>query len=178
MYTWYYRLNALATFASTILVVMLAANFLTAQLDVIDPDVSVSISNVQLFRKAYEDYRRPKEISHFDIAPIYLKIKGDLRPLFNWNVKHIFLYISATYKTSANRYNSVTIWDHILKTADEANLDFSHEGEYPLREQQEDLRGVPIELRLNWEVVPIAGLLTDYSKPLFNFTLPAEYENF
>lgn len=37
-----------------------------------------------------------------DMAMMSLSIEADLSPLFNWNVKQLFIYLVAEYKTDRN----------------------------------------------------------------------------
>ena len=36
-------------------------------------------------------------------------LQADLNPLFNWNVKQLFLYLTAEYETPNNKLNQVFI---------------------------------------------------------------------
>ena len=73
--------------------------------------------------------------------------------------------------------NDVTLWDRILLTKDDAEFHLQSQSEYPLREAIGDLKGQQVELRVQWQIVPIAGIIRDFSMPLFNISLPAEYTN-
>ena len=37
-------------------------------------------------------------------------MQADLNPLFNWNVKQLFLYLTAEYETPNNKLNQVLNW--------------------------------------------------------------------
>ena len=168
----------MATWAFTVLVAILALNFLTAQTDIQAPVVNVTQHTLDLFKgKAVDDYRRPREYTVYEVGVIYLNIDADFRPVWHWNVKHIFVYICATYRTNSNRVNDVTLWDRILLTKDDAEFHLQSQSEYPLREAIGDLKGQQVELRVQWQIVPIAGIIRDFSMPLFNISLPAEYTN-
>ena len=39
--------------------------------------------------------------------PIFFLLQADLNPLFNWNVKQLFLYLTAEYETPNNKLNQV-----------------------------------------------------------------------
>ena len=49
-----------------------------------------------------------------DQAILNLGINADLRSVFNWNVKQLFVYITAEYETEANVLNQVVVWDTIV----------------------------------------------------------------
>ncbi|CAF4454010.1 unnamed protein product, partial [Adineta steineri] len=46
----------------------------------------------------------------------------NLNPLFDWNVKQLFLYLIAEYVTPANSLNQVILWDKIIKRGENANI--------------------------------------------------------
>lgn len=53
-------------------------------------------------------------------------LKTDLTPLFNWNVKQLFLYLTAEYVTPNNVLNQVVLWDKIILRGENAVLDFKN----------------------------------------------------
>merc|ERR1712204_160507 len=55
-----------------------------------------------------------------DQAILTLGINADLRSVFNWNVKQLFVYITAEYETDANVLNQVVVWDTIINDAPSA----------------------------------------------------------
>ena len=69
---------------------------------------------------------------------------ADMRALFTWNTKLIFLYITAEYKTELNALNQIVIWDYIIEDVEHAQLTVGraqtmllprHHNEYPLIDQ-------------------------------------------
>ena len=42
-----------------------------------------------------------------DLGYLTFDLKVDLEPLFNWNVKQLFLYLSAEYSTPKNKVDLV-----------------------------------------------------------------------
>ena len=44
----------------------------------------------------------------------YFDLDADLSPVFNWNVKQLFVYVTAEYKSKTNELNQVVIWDKIV----------------------------------------------------------------
>lgn len=58
-----------------------------------------------------------------DLGHITFDLNADLNPLFNWNVKQLFLYLTAEYKTKDNDLNQVVLWDKIVQRGDNAILD-------------------------------------------------------
>ena len=49
-----------------------------------------------------------------------MQIDADLRSVFNWNVKQLFVYITAEYETEANVLNQVVVWDTIVNDVSQA----------------------------------------------------------
>ena len=49
-----------------------------------------------------------------DQAILSLQLDADLRSVFNWNVKQLFVYVTAEYETEANVLNQVVVWDQII----------------------------------------------------------------
>ena len=75
------------------------------------------------------------KVEHVTVEPITLKrftplnhpiyservdlmfhLQADLRPLFHWNVKQVFVYVIAEYVTDTHDINQVVIWDKIVRT--------------------------------------------------------------
>lgn len=54
----------------------------------------------------------------------YLKVNFDaeldLRPLFNWNTKQVFLSLAANYESAAHAQNTVVVWDRIVRRKQDA----------------------------------------------------------
>jgi hypothetical protein len=100
----------------------------------------------------------------------------DLTGVFNWNVKQLFVYISATYATKSNSFNEVVIWDKVISSAEDAKLLMTEQyNKYPLVDQKADLRDTPITLSLFWDVMPITGILKRSSRRMTRVRLPAIY---
>ena len=100
----------------------------------------------------------------------------DLSGIFNWNVKQLFVYISATYATKSNSFNEVVIWDKVITSSDAAKLVLTEQyNKYPLVDQKSDLRDTPITLSLFWDVMPITGILKRSSKRMTRVRLPSTY---
>lgn len=52
-------------------------------------------------------------------------LDADLTPLFNWNTKQVFVYLTAEYDGGSKRTdisNKVTFWDKIILTKEDAVL--------------------------------------------------------
>lgn len=73
-----------------------------------------------MFSKNVADYSTSNE--HFDLGFVTFDLQADLTPLFNWNVKELFIFVTAEYKTETNALNQVVLWDKILLRGDNAKL--------------------------------------------------------
>jgi signal peptidase complex subunit 3 len=71
-------------------------------------------------------------------------MSADVRGLFTWNTKLVFLYVTAEYKTELNVLNQIVIWDYIIEDVTNAQLTVGrsqtmllprHHNEYPLIDQ-------------------------------------------
>ena len=58
-----------------------------------------------------------------DQAFINFDLQADLTPLFNWNVKALYLYLTAEYITKENSLNEMVLWDKIVMNGEKMDLD-------------------------------------------------------
>ncbi|NXO32465.1 SPCS3 peptidase, partial [Cisticola juncidis] len=125
-------------------------------------------------RKNVEDFTGPRERSDlgfvtFDITADILKGKNGLQTfwnkntliIFDWNVKQLFLYLSAEYSTKNNALNQVVLWDKIMLRGDNPRLFLKDmKSKYFFFDDGNGLKGNRnITLTLSWNVVPNAGIL-------------------
>ncbi|NWW61679.1 SPCS3 peptidase, partial [Ifrita kowaldi] len=125
-------------------------------------------------RKNVEDFTGPRERSDlgfvtFDITADILNGKIGLQTfrnkntliIFDWNVKQLFLYLSAEYSTKNNALNQVVLWDKIMLRGDNPRLSLKDmKSKYFFFDDGNGLKGNRnITLTLSWNVVPNAGIL-------------------
>uniref|UniRef100_H2M5W8 Signal peptidase complex subunit 3 n=1 Tax=Oryzias latipes TaxID=8090 RepID=H2M5W8_ORYLA len=128
--------------------------------------------------KNVDDFTGPRERS--DLGFVTFDLSADLQPIFDWNVKQLFIYLSAEYATKANSLNQVVLWDKILIRGDNAKLNLKDtKSKYFFFDDGNGLRSNKnITLTLSWNVVPNAGIL-----PLVvgsghvSLPFPESYEN-
>ena len=97
-----------------------------------------------------------KQHGGVDRALFSFDLHVDLTPAFHWNTKQLFVYVVAVYETDNNKTNQVVVWDKIVESPtvlDERNTLVK----YAL--QGSDLRGQHVQLQLQWDHMPITGLL-------------------
>ncbi|NXA24350.1 SPCS3 peptidase, partial [Ibidorhyncha struthersii] len=137
-------------------------------------------------RKNVEDFTGPRERSDlgfvtFDITADILNGKNasknktrlfkynmvffltriHLQSIFDWNVKQLFLYLSAEYSTKNNALNQVVLWDKIMLRGDNPRLILKDmKSKYFFFDDGNGLKGNRnVTLTLSWNVVPNAGIL-------------------
>merc|ERR1711962_1141619 len=82
----------------------------------------VDIQTVRLFVKNVPDFTTDR--SKNDLGFLSWDLKANLTHLFNWNVKQLFLYLTAEYETADNKLNQVVLWDKIIQRGENAVLDY------------------------------------------------------
>ncbi|KFW81701.1 Signal peptidase complex subunit 3, partial [Manacus vitellinus] len=114
-------------------------------------------------RKNVEDFTGPRERS--DLGFVTFDITADIlngkNSIFDWNVKQLFLYLSAEYSTKNNALNQVVLWDKIMLRGDNPRLSLKDmKSKYFFFDDGNGLKGNRnITLTLSWNVVPNAGIL-------------------
>lgn len=169
MHSFWQRLNAIFFYSLSVLgfLSFLAAG--TTYWHVAAPVVDLKLQKIML-RKIYG--------AGHDQAILSLGINADLRSVFNWNVKQLFVYITAEYETDANVLNQVVVWDSIINTADHAWIKSDMVvNKYSLTDQGYGLRENNVTLVLNWNIVPSTGLLTLHHafSDTYTFQVPSVY---
>ena len=175
MYLWYLRLNTLFFFALTYLIITSALSSLTVLYH--SPNIRQQIDNhnILLFRSFHNDYLS------LDIDEVYIDIdyQIDLRPIWNWNVKQIFLYLSAEYiDNKTDKISEIVLWDKIIQSSSDSDLYSVNERmKYVLRDFYKDLRNKDIKLTFHYDLMPYIGLVKNQriSKPIYIFNLGQEY---
>lgn len=113
--------------------------------------------NVRTSRYYGSQNGKPKQNSR-----IVFDIDADLSPLFNWNTKQIFVYLTAEYSGSGSRdtLSEVTYWDKIITERDDAHLYLrdakSKYSVWDLEEKFDDREAV---FKLKWNIQPWVGPL-------------------
>lgn len=123
---------------------------------------STSITNVRptvLVRSSF-NYgsvnRKPKENSK-----IQFDMDADLTPLFNWNTKQVFVYLTAEYPGKKDgSSNKVTYWDKIITSKEQAKIHLrDQKAKYSVWDVEKSFRERDAVLRLEWNIQPHIGPL-------------------
>jgi signal peptidase complex subunit 3 len=174
MYNIWNRLNALFFFSISVLIAASATTYLSTLLS--NPSIQVNSLAINDL-KALRPMKEPSSRKMIDRAIFSFDLDADLTNLFNWNVKQVFVFITVEFKTKSSATNQVTIWDSIIPDKSRAVLKYNDAMvKYPLFDQKDQLRGEPVRLVLNWDIMPTTGLLhLGKRKGSHAVSLPAEY---
>lgn len=93
MHSFWQRLNAIFFYSLSVLGFLAFAAAGTTFWHESDPKINISLKKIML--------RKISGAGH-DQAIISLALDADLRSVFNWNVKQLFVYVTAEYETEAN----------------------------------------------------------------------------
>ncbi|VIO90838.1 Signal peptidase subunit family protein [Brugia malayi] len=157
MHTAWARANAIFAFVLSVLSALTFCVFVSTVWLPNSAPVTLSASNIRV--KNFVDYA--SEGSRSDVVMADLKIKVDVAPIFNWNVKEIFLFLVAEYSTPKAPLNQIVLWDKILRRGDWSAI---HEESitpkyYFMDDGTNLLNHKNVTLVLRWNVVPNAGYL-------------------
>ena len=121
MHTFLTRANALAAYTMSVLAALTFACFLSTFL-IETYSAPAKMNTVKVVVKHVPDYSASREKN--DLGFLTFDLQADLTPLFNWNVKQLFLYLTAEYETKNNVVNQVVLWDKIIQRGENAILDY------------------------------------------------------
>jgi len=168
------RANSVFFFALSVLLALAVGSALTTPWLPAAPVVRLlELRQLKTLRPQRESLQRG-EVT--DRAILTFDLEADLRSVFNWNVKQLFVFVTAQYRTPTNGFNEVVIWDRVVNQTGDARLRLSAAfNKYPIIDQHTELRGAAITLALNWDVMPITGLLHQGRRALSTVRMPPAY---
>ncbi|CAH2237268.1 jg11234 [Pararge aegeria aegeria] len=137
---------------------------------------TAQMNTVKVVVKNVPDYGASRERN--DLGYLTFDLKTDLSNLFNWNVKQLFLYLTAEYVTPNNELNQVVLWDKIILRGENALLDFKNMNtKYYFWDDGNGLKGHNnVTLSLSWNIIPNAGLLPNIPAiGQHSFKFPVDY---
>uniref|UniRef100_A0A8C2I0I0 Signal peptidase complex subunit 3 n=1 Tax=Cyprinus carpio TaxID=7962 RepID=A0A8C2I0I0_CYPCA len=145
------RANSLFAFSLSVMAALTFGCFITTAFKDRSVPVDIQVSKVMI--KNVDDFTGPRERSDlgfvtFDISANIL-LTEQTTPIFDWNVKELFLYLTAEYSTKSNvsldRFSLSRESVGLVNT-----MNCSVDG---------NLANKNITLTLSWNVVPNAGIL-------------------
>ena len=113
-----------------------------------------------------------------DLGYITFDLEADLTPLFNWNTKQLFVFLTAEYETRDNKLNQVVLWDTIIRRVKDAKLKLENTNtKYNFWDDGNGLKGnTNVTLTLNWNVIPYVGTMPlKRATGSHSFSFPSEY---
>ncbi|KAL6068420.1 Signal peptidase complex subunit 3 [Balamuthia mandrillaris] len=166
MHSVYSRLNSILSYAVFLLSALAVGNMITSFWLVGEPQVELHINTVTSMMSR----------NHNDYVWLTFDLDADLRPLWNWNTKQLFVFLTAEYKSAKNEVNQIVLWDRIIQTKEDSLLHLQKERiEYPLVDQGHHLLGNEVRFYFSWDITPITGILQKASKGEHLLTLPSDY---
>ncbi|KAL7647453.1 UNVERIFIED_CONTAM: hypothetical protein RMT77_001049 [Armadillidium vulgare] len=174
MHTAFARLNAVCAFNLSTLAALTFLCFASTFFNDYNTQVSINAANVVL--KNVPDYIVSREKN--DLGILKIDVTSDLEPLFNWNVKQLFLYLTAEYESKNNKLNQVVLWDKIIKRGEKALIKIKNEPlKYYFWDDGNGLLGHKnVTLYLSWNIIPNAGTLPRWvGTGTHRLTFPSEY---
>ncbi|XP_061679018.1 signal peptidase complex subunit 3-like [Syngnathoides biaculeatus] len=149
------RASAIVHFFLVAMAAVTLGCFLTTAFKDESVPVDVRVSKVLLRR--VDDLTEPGR--RRDLASVTFDLSADLQPMFDWNVKQLFLYLTAEYATKRNALNQVVLWDDIVLRGEDERVQLrGAKSKYFFFDDGDGLLGNHnITLTLSWNVVPNAG---------------------
>jgi len=139
------------------MMVLLASIALSSFLFTANPTGQIDVASLKVYKAKAKRYPFKQE----EIGFVKFNITADLRPLFNWNTKQLFVYLEAEYTNAQGVNNSVVLWDRIVRRKEDANIVQSSRNKYKFRELSQTFKNVsPTAFSLKYNVMPYVGLLS------------------
>jgi len=176
MHTVLSRLNVVFAYCLSVMAAVTFGCFLSTYILLPQNDPSVQYGVSKQIVKNVRDFTAVRAKN--DMGFLKFNLKSDLQPLFNWNVKQLFLYLAAEYTTESNGLNQVVLWDKIIRRGENAFLDLNMMNcKYYFFDDGAGLRSHDnITLTFSWNLIPNAGILHRIrSSQTYKFSFPAEY---
>ncbi|KAG5450798.1 Signal peptidase complex subunit 3 [Clonorchis sinensis] len=169
------RCSALLTSTLTLLAAVMFLCFLSTAFQ--KPSYSAKLSVGRVAVDSANDYSQSTNANN-DLGLITVDLESSLDHLFNWNVKQLFVYLTAEYQTPENRANEVVLWDKIILRGSQANLMYRNmNSKYYFWDDGHGLRGNQnVTLKLYVNTIPNVGLLSFLTTTgSFTFSFPSTY---
>lgn len=142
-----------------------------------NPLIAVSVS-------AWEGLSPPTDLhSTFhvgDRAWPRLHVKADLRPLWHWNVKQAFVWVSAQASTTGAPRSDAVLFSTVASSREDALIevhDLRLDYPYALTDlgNAGGFLGAPMNLTVGWQTIPRVGSLRKGSRTFAAGMMPTEY---
>ncbi|KAL4113105.1 hypothetical protein QTP88_016790 [Uroleucon formosanum] len=168
------RGNSVLAYTLSVLVTLTFACFLSTIL--VDYRTGTEMKTLKIEVKNLPEYGVSKKIN--DLGHITFNLETDLTSLFNWNVKQLFVYMTAEYETPTNALNQVVLWDKIILRGENSNLRLRNmRTKYYFWDDGNGLRGNKnVTLTLSYNIIPNVGRLPIVGAiGSHTFSFPSQY---
>ncbi|XP_073004709.1 signal peptidase complex subunit 3B-like isoform X2 [Typha latifolia] len=146
MHSFGYRANAVVTFAATILAAICTIASLSDNFNVPSPTADIKVLKINWFHK---------------------QAHGN---------DEVFVFLAAEYETTQNALNQVSLWDGIIPSKENANIQILTTNKYHrFIDQGSNLRGKDFNLTLHWHIMPKIGKMFSDKIVMTGYRLPEEY---
>ena len=134
MHTLWVRLNAVVFFGLTVIVCLAVLTWFSTATHRGFPTVETLKMNKLTSLRSH---------GNKDIAVLTFDLHADLEKAFNWNVKQLFVFVVAEYRSKKHPLNQVVVWDTIIEHKEDAKLHLDKQRvDYGLIDQGTELRWV------------------------------------
>lgn len=177
MHTLLSRLNALLAFSLSIVALLTLVFALSTSYKAYDKLAKIDLKTVKSLVRRMPDYNMPNAIEN-DLGLVQFNLDADFEDCFDWNVKQLFIYLTANYRTPSNSLNQVILWDYVFNRGEKGQLRLRDQHpEYYMWDDGFGLKGNDnITLTLSMNIVPNAGFLQTAISPVTHtFSFPDKY---
>ncbi|KAK9461148.1 signal peptidase 22kDa subunit [Lipomyces oligophaga] len=158
------RIQEYSGFMTSVVLIMLAVISATSLIHehmMVVPSASISIGQVDVHRRPRTGYNYRNQ----EYSSMYFDLEADLRPVFNWNTKQIFVYLTASYPGRPFA-NKVVLWDRIIQNKEDAKFSLHNESSaYEIYDVGGKFNERTATVRLEWNHQPFVGFLTYNKSP-------------
>lgn len=177
MHTFLSRLNALFAFSLSILALTTLMFALSTSYKSYDKLAKIDLKTVKSLVRRIPDYNMPNAQEN-DLGLVQFNLDAEFEDCFDWNVKQLFVYLTANYKTANNVENQIVLWDYVLNRGEKSQIRLRNQNpEYYMWDDGFGLVGNKnITLTLSMNIIPNAGFLQVATSPITHtFTFPDTY---
>ncbi|KAF8425588.1 signal peptidase 22kDa subunit [Tirmania nivea] len=168
--------NLFGFFTTVTFIVGLGVAFSSIFLQKEIEDVKVNVRNVQV--AGSNNRVKGRQNQYYSSKPteqafIKFDLEADLEPLFHWNTKQIFAYLTASYPGRKYEFNDAVVWDIIIPSKEKAKLKLRNQrAKYVINDVTNKFREQNATLTFGWNVQPHVGALTWNEKGVGTFSFP------
>ncbi|CAK61396.1 unnamed protein product (macronuclear) [Paramecium tetraurelia] len=184
MYSITARFNQIVFFTSWTLVVLSLLNQGTAYFfKTGKPTVDLKILSADKFQHYKATYYNGGA-TDWDQVTFKFSLEADFEPVYNWNLKQLFLYVNVHHEHQQKGYESdCVIYDKIISRPDDPSswstssklVLKNQRAEYPLKDIHKQLRNATVNFEVWIEVMPYVGYIRREKLGDFEYKMPQQY---